>query len=79
MFFSDALSFQHQEPDRPQGQCEVMMPTDPTADFVMIQPHLTVAELEQPFDPMPVVMGLDQMCHRFAGRAWHRQSCVFKT
>ena len=55
------------------------MPTDPTADFVMIQPHLTVAELEQLFDPMPVVMGLDQMCHRFAGRAWHRQSCVFKT
>ena len=30
----------------------MVMPTDPTADFVMIQPSFTVAGLEQLFDAM---------------------------
>ena len=67
MFFSDPLSLQHQERDRQQGERDVMMPAHPTADFVMIQPDFAVAELEQFFDPMPVVVGIDQVLHRFAG------------
>ena len=61
VFFPHTLSLQHQEPDRQQGQRDVMMPTDPTADFVMIQSDFAVAELKQFFDPMPVIVSIDQL------------------
>ena len=61
VFFPHTPSLQHQEPDRQQRQRDVMMPTHPTAGFVMIQPDFAVAELKQFFDPMPVIVGLDQL------------------
>src|SRR5947209_2582885 len=53
-------SFQAQEPQRHQSQGHVMMPADPTADFVMIQSGFAVAGLEQFFDAMPLSLDTHQ-------------------
>src|SRR6266508_6477905 len=44
--------FQFQEPQRQQRQRHVVVPAHPTAHFVVVQPHLLVALLEQLLHPV---------------------------
>src|SRR3954451_20419703 len=57
VFPPDSPSFQAQEPQRHQSQGHVVVPADPTADLVMIQPGFAVAGLEELFDAMPLPLG----------------------
>ena len=52
---------QAQEPQRHQRQRHVVMPADPAAHLVMIQPRLAVARLEELLDPVPLPLGADQL------------------
>ena len=60
-------SFQAQEPQRQESQGHVVMPTDPTADLIMIEPGLAVTGLEHLFDAMPLTPGTDHLGHRDIG------------
>src|SRR2546421_13014309 len=51
-------SLQLEEPQRHQRQGHMVMPTHPTADFVVIQADLLVALREQLLDPVPRPMHL---------------------
>src|SRR5271156_1016543 len=47
----------------------MVMPTNPTTDFVMIQPSFAVAGLEQFFDAMPLSLGTDHFGQGHFGAA----------
>src|SRR6516162_1515774 len=53
-------SFQAQEPQRHQSQGHVVMPADPTANFIMIQPGLAVTGLEELFNTVSLTLDSDQ-------------------
>jgi hypothetical protein len=61
VFPPDSPSFQAQKPQRHESQGHVVMPTDPAANFVMIQPSFAIASLEQLFDAMPLPLGTDHV------------------
>jgi len=61
VFPPDSPSFQAQKPQRHESQGHVVMPTDPTANFVMIQPSFAIASLEQLFDAMPLPLGTNHV------------------
>jgi hypothetical protein len=67
VFFPDSPSFQAQEPQRHESQGHVVMPTDPTANFVMIQSSFAIASLEQLFDAMPLPLGTDHFRQGYLG------------
>ena len=66
VFFSHALAFQHQEPQRHERQGHVVMPAHPTPDFIVVQAHFAVAQFEHFFDAMAVIVSPDQFLHRDA-------------
>src|SRR6266404_2293188 len=59
VFPPEPVSLQLQEPQSQHGQRHVMVPTDPRAHFIMIQPGLPFARAEQFLGSMPPAMGLD--------------------
>src|SRR3984885_4503342 len=61
VFPPDSPSFQAQKPQRHESQGHVVMPTDPTANFIMIQPSFAIASLEQLFDAMPLPLGTNHV------------------
>src|SRR5947209_6461426 len=54
VFPPDTPSFQAQEPQRHQAERHMVVPADPTADLVVIEPGLAVARLEHFLDPVPL-------------------------
>ena len=60
VFPPDSPSFQAQEPQRHQSQRHVVMPPDPTANFIMIQPGLAVTGLEELFNTVSLTLDSNQ-------------------
>jgi len=60
VFPPDAPSFQAQEPQRHQSQRHVVMPPDPTANFIMIQPGLAITGLEELFNTVSLTLDSNQ-------------------
>ena len=60
IFFSHLPSFLAQEPQRQHRECHVVMPTDPTPHFVVIEPDFALGGLEHLFDSMSFAVSAHQ-------------------
>ena len=60
VFPPDVPSFQAQEPQRHQRERHMVVPSDPTADLVVIEPGFAVAGLEHLLDPVPLPPGANR-------------------